>query len=221
MPENKLFQKIWQDSPASRRRFIEFVCLVVVTGLLLLVTRLETRVYRWSEHLASDLQFYTTIIYFGLINLNVILLLVLCYLIFRNIAKLIFERKHGFFGSNLKYKLVVTLAFFAVVPTLIFFYISSNFISSSFERWFSDKVRQTISQTETAGRATYERDSLRLETLAKIALTSIKVSKAKSSDSIDSRKIFMSDPTVVGPLEQNYVLDISKVGGFCSGVQGQ
>lgn len=216
MPKNKLFQKIWQGRPVDRRRMMEFVSLIVVTILLLLITRLETRIYGWSERLALDLQFYTTIIYFGLINLNVILLLVLCYLIFRNVAKLIFERKHGVFGSNLKYKLVVTLALFAVAPTLIFFYISSNFISSSFERWFSDKVQHTIAQTEEASRATYERDSLRLETLAKISLVNLKLEKVKPSTSLTSSQIALKEPAMVGPVQAQYALDISGIKKFAA-----
>lgn len=219
MSKTKLFENVLQGRPRDRRRIIEFVSLVVVTVLLLLVTRLETRIYRWSEQFASDLQFYTTIVYFGLINLNVILLLLLCYLIFRNVAKLIFERKHGVFGSNLKYKLVVTLALFAIAPTLIFFYISTNFISSSFERWFSDKVRQTIVQTEEAGRATYERDRLRLETLAKISLASVKVNEVPTlNPSVSSfpHIVVLKDPLVIGPQPASYSLDVSKINGFAS-----
>ena len=124
---------------AERRRIVEFAAIVLTTVVLILLSRLETRLFGLSETFAKNQDFITTVIYFGLINFNVILILVLSFLLFRNVAKLVVERRRGVFGSNLRTKLVATLVFFALAPTILFFYVSARFIVNSFDEWFSIK----------------------------------------------------------------------------------
>ncbi len=163
------------NSTAERKRLLEVVAIVVTTFLLVVISRLETRLFELSDQLARNHEFFTSVIYFGLINFNVVLILILSFLLFRNIAKLVVERRRGIFGSNLRTKLVVTLMFFALAPTVLFFYISSRYIITSFDEWFSEKVRVTMHQTREAGARVYKQDQRRLESLARIALHRIKV----------------------------------------------
>src|SRR5215468_9433184 len=48
----------------------------------------------------------SNIIFFLLINLNLILLVLLVFLVARNLAKLIFERRHRILGARLRTRLV-------------------------------------------------------------------------------------------------------------------
>ena len=73
---------------AERRRIVEFAAIVLTTVVLILLSRLETRLFGLSETFAKNQDFVTTVIYFGLINLNVILILVLSFLLFRNLAQI-------------------------------------------------------------------------------------------------------------------------------------
>ncbi|MCX6108661.1 MAG: ATP-binding protein [Proteobacteria bacterium] len=157
-------------SAAERRRRFELFVIVLTTGLLISLSRLETRLFDLSETFAKNQVFLTTILYFGLINFNVILILVLSFLLFRNVAKLVVERRRGVFGSNLRAKLVATLVFFALAPTMLFFYVSARFIVSSFDEWFSDKVRATMHETREVSEKVYRQDQRRLESLARIAV---------------------------------------------------
>ncbi len=115
-------------------------------------------------------EFFSTLAYFTLININVILILGLAFLIFRNFAKLVLERRKGVLGSKLRTKLVVALTFFALAPTFLLFYISIKYITTSFETWFSEKVQITMEQTKEAGSHVYRQDQKRLQSLARIAL---------------------------------------------------
>ncbi len=157
-------------SPEERRRLYEIVGIVVTTILLIVISRLESRLFELSEKLSSNQDFFVSVVYFGLINLNVLLILVLSFLIFRNVVKLVVERRRGVLGSRLRTKLVVTLVFFAVAPTAVLFYISTRYITTSFDTWFSVKVRDTMQQTREAGALVYKQDQRRLESLARIAL---------------------------------------------------
>src|SRR3989338_5647796 len=123
----------------ERRRAIELSAIVVCSLLLITISRLETRLFSLGELLSVNREFFTTLIYFSLINLNVILILILSFLLLRNITKLVVERKKGVLGSALRKKLIIALVFFALAPTLILFYLTSHFITRSFETWFSEK----------------------------------------------------------------------------------
>ncbi|MBM4250697.1 MAG: HAMP domain-containing protein [Deltaproteobacteria bacterium] len=154
---------------AERRRMGEFAAIALISVVLVLLSRLETRLFGLSETFAKNQDFVTTVVYFGLINFNVILILTLGFLLFRNVAKLVVERRRGVFGSNLRTKLVATLVFFALAPTILFFYVSARFIVNSFDEWFSDKVRATMEETRQVSERVYRQDQRRLESLAKVA----------------------------------------------------
>lgn len=162
----------------ERKRMIEFLAIALTTCLLIGLSRLETRLFDLSETLAKNQDFFTTVVYFGLINFNVVLILILSFLIFRNVAKLVVERKRGIFGSNIRAKLVATLMFFALAPTILFFYVSARFIVTSFDAWFSEKVRTTMHETQEAGARVYKQDQRRLESLARIGLQKIHIPKS-------------------------------------------
>ena len=64
------------------------------------------------------------LLFFGLVNANVVLIIALLFLILRNVTKLVYERRRGIFGAKLRGKLVAAFVLFATVPTVLFFYLS-------------------------------------------------------------------------------------------------
>jgi two-component system nitrogen regulation sensor histidine kinase NtrY len=193
---------------SERKRLLEIVAILMTTLGLVGLSRLETRLFELAENLAKNRDFFTTVVYFGLINFNVILILLLSFLLFRNVAKGVVERRRGVFGSNIRFKLVATLMFFALAPTLLFFYVSARFIVSSFDEWFSDKVRITMHQTREAGARIYKQDQVRLESLSRLALQKIKVITPQI---IDGNDIPMILTTGLKGFEKLYGLDEVKV----------
>ena len=80
-----------QDSPKTtkrqkpRRKLREWFLLLLVVSLLVLIPQLETHLI----DLTAQLPISNSIIALGLINLNILLVLLFLFLIFRNIFKLI------------------------------------------------------------------------------------------------------------------------------------
>lgn len=169
-------KRFWH-SLEERKRFFEAVGILVVTVIFVALSRLESDLFDLSKQLTENQSSITTIVYFGLININVLLILVLTFLIFRNGVKLVIERRRGVIGSRLRTKLVITLIFFALAPTALMFYVSTRFLTESFETWFSSKVEETMLKTREAGAIVYKRDQRRIESLARIALQKIEVEK--------------------------------------------
>ncbi|MES3037794.1 MAG: ATP-binding protein [Bdellovibrionota bacterium] len=120
----------------KRKRKREIVIVFLLSFAFVFLTWFEIKLFSTSQ----QLPFYHSIFFFGLVNFNIIILLFLLFLIFRNLVKTFVERKSRLFGSQLKAKLVVAFVTFSSVPTLLLFVISVFYINSSFEKWFSVKT---------------------------------------------------------------------------------
>src|SRR5690606_18371019 len=123
--------------PAEKKKRVREKVLAVILGLVFLVlTWIEFRLFGMSE----SLPFQHSIFFFGLVNFNIILFLLMMFLIFRNVVKNFAEREGGLIGSSLKSKLIAAFVSFSFVPTAIMFTISVFYINNSFDRWFNEKM---------------------------------------------------------------------------------
>jgi two-component system nitrogen regulation sensor histidine kinase NtrY len=122
----------------KRRREVSLIVLLV-----LLFAGLTGAEFHLST-VSRSLPFVNSIFFFGLLNFNIILVIALVWLISRNIGKLFIERRRKVLGSRLKTKLVIAFLAFSLVPTLVLFLISALYINSSFDKWFSLKVQNTL-----------------------------------------------------------------------------
>ena len=120
----------------KRERLI-MLGLAIVFGLL---TAVEFRLSKIS----ASLPFVNSIFFFGLINFNIVILVALLWLIFKNVGKIFFERRSRILGSRLKTKLVTAFIGFSIIPTLTLFFISALYINQSFDKWFSLKIQNTL-----------------------------------------------------------------------------
>ena len=164
----------------DRGRLLEIFATITVAGALIGISRLEARLYNLSEALAKDYTLLASIFYYGIINLNVFLVILLSLLVVRNVAKLVVDRRKGVFGSNLRTKLVGVLIVFSLVPTVLVFYVSTRFITKSFDEWFGGRVKATTQQTRDAGAQIYMQDQRRLEGIARLAAGRVKVIDEKA-----------------------------------------
>ena len=134
-----------------RRREIFIICIILPT--IVLLTYLGTKIL--DLHL--ELPVADSILIFALININVILLLLLLYLTMRNLVKLVFERKKKVMGSGLRAKLVFAFVILSLLPTIIIFFVSVQFISLSIEHWFNLQVEQSLQKSLEVGQDYYKR----------------------------------------------------------------
>jgi two-component system, NtrC family, nitrogen regulation sensor histidine kinase NtrY len=123
-----------------RKRKREIFTVLGLCFLFLLLTWFEFKLLGISQ----QLPFVHSIFFFGLVNFNIILLLLLFFLIFRNVVKVFVEKRGKLIGSSLKAKLVAAFAAFASVPTILMFLISVFYINSSFDKWFSVRMASVL-----------------------------------------------------------------------------
>ncbi|MGB5923941.1 MAG: ATP-binding protein [Syntrophobacteria bacterium] len=145
-------QKPDRTREQSRRRR-ERNIIIVSLGLIVLLTYLESHFLQFG----SKLPMGSNVIIFALMNINVILLLLLVYLVTRNVVKLIFERKRNIFGHRLRTKLVITFFTLSLFPTIILFGLASQFISTSMEYWYNIQVEQSLKTSLELGKSFYQK----------------------------------------------------------------
>lgn len=134
-----------------RKRKREIVIIFFVAFLFLLLTWFEVKLFGISQ----QLPFVHSIFFFGLVNFNIILLLLLLFLIFRNVVKVFVEKKGRIFGSSLKSKLIAAFVSFSTIPTLILLVTSVFYINSSFDKWFSVKMAGVLKSSLEVTNAYY------------------------------------------------------------------
>src|SRR5690242_5459150 len=117
-------------------------------GLVILVTTLMVVIFAYFEvqlpEVSTEYSLTNNIAFFLLLNINIILLILLIFLVVRNLVKLVFERKKRILGSRLRVRLVLAFVALSLVPTLILFFTAGGFVTRSFERWFDVQVENAL-----------------------------------------------------------------------------
>jgi two-component system nitrogen regulation sensor histidine kinase NtrY len=135
-----------------RKRRIELI-IVLITILVIAVL-----IY-FEIHLSGKeniLPVSDNILIFSLININVILILLLIFLIVRNVVKLVFERRRGILGSKLRTKLVAAFVGLSLIPTAILFLVAINFFLFSMENWFNIAIGDALNKTVEVAQVYYQ-----------------------------------------------------------------
>jgi two-component system nitrogen regulation sensor histidine kinase NtrY len=111
------------DHQELRRRKRERIIIVMTIVVIFVLTLLENRIFQKEAIVPVS----NNILVFGLININIILILLLVFLIVRNVVKLIFERRHGVLGSKLRTKLWPLSSVYPLSRRQFFFWLQSIF----------------------------------------------------------------------------------------------
>ncbi len=128
---------------AEQRKKKQRLVRIVIVCCLLLIPVLG---YVQRGLLSGDfnLPIPSTILIFALINVNGLLLLLMLYLVLRNLVELIFERKQKLLGSKLRTRLVICFVSLSLVPTAILFVVALRFVSTSMDYWFNARVEESL-----------------------------------------------------------------------------
>ncbi len=135
----------------TKKRRRELVLVVSLTLLFLILTWLQYKLFDISQ----SLPFVHSIFFFGLVNFNIILFLLLTFLIFRNVVKVFSEKQSGFIGTTLKGKLIAAFVAFSFIPTALMFLVSVFYINNSFDKWFSEKMAGVLKSSLEVTNAYY------------------------------------------------------------------
>lgn len=134
-----------QLSDEQRQQKKRLVRKVIVTCLCLIP------LFVWLEsslvNVDISLPVSSDILIFALINLNVLLVLLMLYLVLRNLAELFFESRQNILGSKLKSKLVISFISLSLIPTILLFFISLQFVSTSMDYWFNSNIELSLQKS--------------------------------------------------------------------------
>src|SRR4029453_10938769 len=96
------------------------------------------------------------VIIVGLLQVNLILLVLLVFLVGRNVVKLILDRRRRIMGSHLRTRLVVAFVAITLLPTTLLFVTAQALMSNSIERWFDGEVERALEGSLAVANAYYE-----------------------------------------------------------------
>ncbi len=137
----------------KRRRKRELILIgLIIPVVALLALGLNRHLYFRADFPVSN-----QILMFILININLLLLLLLIFLVFRNLVKLLYDRKRKVLGAKLRTRLVMAFVLLTLLPTTVLFLFSISFITSSIEFWFNVPVEQALENSLRVGHSMYQR----------------------------------------------------------------
>ncbi|OGP93028.1 MAG: hypothetical protein A2Z19_00080 [Deltaproteobacteria bacterium RBG_16_54_18] len=130
--------------------------LFIIIGLALFAIGITFQMLHLPQ-LSNQVPVGSNILLFSIININLILLVLLIFLVVRNLVKLLFERKRRVLGTRLRTKLVAAFVSLSLVPTMLLFFTAVIFITRSVESWFNVQVESSL-QGSLEVAQTYYRD---------------------------------------------------------------
>ncbi|MCF8025351.1 MAG: PAS domain-containing protein [Desulfobacteraceae bacterium] len=141
------------DSASDRiRRKRDFVLIGIVMVAVGLLSYLTIRPMMSGMHIPIS----NMIMMFILININMLLIILLIFLVFRNIVKLFYERRSRVPGTKLRTKLVAAFISLSLLPAGVLFAFSLHFITTSIEFWFQVPIEQALDDSLAVGRSMYQ-----------------------------------------------------------------
>jgi two-component system nitrogen regulation sensor histidine kinase NtrY len=129
--------RAWQRYHRENRVLIgAFVFLMVLSsGAFYLLERARE---------ASPEEIANRVLLFVLWYLDISLILILSFVLLRNVLHLVVERRSGVLGSRFRIKLVLTYVGLTFVPVILIFLIATNLLQGSIDRWFSSPVETIL-----------------------------------------------------------------------------
>ena len=181
------------DEKELKKRRRERIIMVVVGILAITFTLLASQYFN-----KENLPLSTNIFVYGLSSINVILIILLLFLIIRNVVKLFYEQRRGIIGSKLRTKLVATFVGLSLVPTILLFLFAINFLSYSIEFWFNIKTGDALNRSLEVAQVYYQQMEEQAKFNARQISADITKNRLYESERIDYLKSF------IGQRQKNY-----------------
>src|SRR5688500_1614679 len=136
----------------TKRRKREAIVILVTALMVAALIYFEMQLPDVSPESSTG----SNILFFVLINVNIILLGLLVFLVIRNLVKLVVERKRRILGSRLQVRLVLAFVSLSLVPSVLLFTIAGGLLTRSFDRWFDSKVESALQGSLEIGQTYYQ-----------------------------------------------------------------
>jgi len=126
-----------------KRRRRELIAVGVAGATLVAFVFAQTELPPLTRHtsLVSNLAVIS------LFNLSFLLLGLMLFLVGRNLAKVIFERRRGLIGSKFQVRLVSGFIAVALIPSAFLLYVSGVFLHADINSWFNPEYEQILNDS--------------------------------------------------------------------------
>ena len=134
------------------KRIREAVIICLALLLILFLTRAEMRL----TQISADAHMGSNIAIFGVINVVILLVILLVYLVSRNLVKLFMESRSNPLTTRLRTKLVLSFVGLSLVPTMLLFFAAAGFINNTVHNWFNTQVETSLSESLEVAQTYYK-----------------------------------------------------------------
>ncbi len=193
-----LNHKTGTEQRKRRREWLLIALSVVLIGAFPFLKRL-------LFEQAAQIQISNNILVLVLININILLIILFFFLIFRNIVKLVLERRRNIPGAKLRTRLVATFVSLSLIPTLLLFFASAAFITSSIESWFSNEVEKSLTESLSVAQTYYKNSATNALFYGDRLARQIKEQKLLNESNLDNLR------TLIHQKQQEYNLGVVEV----------
>ena len=127
--------------------------LLLTAGALALFLTIEV-LLRKSRDFSPD--FLASVLLYGLTVLNLTLLLILIFVLGRNLVRVVLDRRRGVLGARFRMRLLLVFLLMAIAPSLLLIVVGSDLIQQTVDRWFNVDVERILSSSQALATALRE-----------------------------------------------------------------
>lgn len=139
-------------TPMKKGRRLSILGILLLFLILLLIEIL----LQGSKRLSIPFILSSTLSHL-LFNVVFILIVIIIFVLSRNLIKLYLEKRKGVLGSHLKTQLMLFFIGFSIIPTILMFLFASDLISRNIETWFTSPIDEVMNNSQIIGEAIYKR----------------------------------------------------------------
>ncbi len=127
-------------TPEEIRKRRERIIIVVSVIVIVILTIFGTYITTKDLNIGGA----ENVLLITLIDINIILLILVIFLVLRNLVKLVYERKRHVEAAKLRTKLVLSFAGLTLFPTVVMFIAAMLFFSTSMDLFFNVQVENSL-----------------------------------------------------------------------------
>jgi two-component system nitrogen regulation sensor histidine kinase NtrY len=171
-----------------KRRRRELIAVGVAGATLVAFVLAQTELPPLTRHtsLVSNLAVIS------LFNLSFLLLGLMLFLVGRNLAKVIFERRRGLIGSKFQVKLVAGFIAVALIPSAFLLYVSGVFLHADINSWFNPEYEQILNDSLEIAKTYYLNSANNASHFARVLAEQISAKGLLAPEKRDDLKAFIN-----------------------------
>jgi len=144
---------------------------------------------------------------FLLINLNIVLLLLVAFLVVRNVLRLVLERRRGTMGSHLRSRLVLAFVVIAMFPATVMVIVSYEFVSNGIDDWLGREVEESLDAAYSLARIYYRSTADRTVAHAHALAADISAGDLLAASNVAALRLRVADEQRIHGLSTVEILD--------------